>query len=106
MSFVVVWEFRVRPGQENAFEAVYGDDGEWVKLFRQSTDYLRTEFIRDTQNMRRYLTVDVWKSQAAYEAFRNKSGGAYARIDLQCEGLTEMEREMGRFESVPASEKA
>ena len=33
---VVVWEYEVRAGAEAAFEALYGADGAWVALFRDS----------------------------------------------------------------------
>ena len=82
---------------EQAFEAAYGADGGWVRLFCKSPEYVRTELVRDVTERGRYLTIDVWKSGAAYESFRERYGEAYKKIDLLCEGMTEAESELGRF---------
>jgi hypothetical protein len=66
-GYVVIWEFVVRPGREARFERVYGPSGDWVRLFQQDPNHLRTELIRVPGTSRRYLTLDFWKSQSAYE---------------------------------------
>ncbi len=30
--FLILWEFEVKPGEETAFEKVYGPEGQWVEL--------------------------------------------------------------------------
>ena len=70
MAFVIIWEFRVWPGLQRSFEEAYGDGGDWVRLFRQDPAYIRTELIHDVRDGSRYLTLDYWASEAAYEAFR------------------------------------
>jgi len=97
MAYVIVWEFRVRPGMEKQFETAYGRHGEWVKLFRQDPAYIRTELIQDVRDASRYLTLDFWVSEAAYEAFREGRKDEYKSIDARCEQMTEAEREVGRF---------
>jgi heme-degrading monooxygenase HmoA len=97
MAYVVVWEFKVRPRMRKRFEKSYGSHGPWVRLFRQNAAFIRTEVIQDVQDGSRYLTVDFWKSEAAYEAFRKKRKEDYQRIDAVCEQMTEAEREVGRF---------
>ena len=100
MDFAVIWEFRVRSGMEEAFEAAYGPEGDWVRLFRKSPEYVRTELIRDVKDRGRYLTIDVWRSGAAYESFRESNREEYKKIDAVCEAMTEVEREIGRFAGV------
>lgn len=97
MACLIIWEFRVRPGRERLFEQAYGADGAWVRCFRQEHAYIRTDLLRDTHDSGRYLTLDVWESQAAYEAFLPAHTDEYRKIDAQCEALTEREREVGRF---------
>ena len=97
MAYVVVWEFQVRPRMRKSFEKAYGARGAWVNLFRRDPAYIRTEMMHDTRDPSRYLTVDFWKSEAAYEAFRKKRKEDYQRIDDFCEQITEAEREVGRF---------
>jgi quinol monooxygenase YgiN len=100
MAVVIVWEFQVRGGMEREFELAYGAEGEWVKLFRQDKAYLRTELIRDLKEAGRYLTLDFWRSEEAYEAFRQSRKDDYRKIDAQCGELTESEREVRKFQAV------
>jgi quinol monooxygenase YgiN len=100
MDFAIIWEFRVRSGREQAFEAAYGAKGDWVTLFRKSPEYVRTELIRDLNSRGRYLTIDVWTSGAAYESFRESYRVEYKKIDALCAEMTEAEREVGKFAGV------
>jgi heme-degrading monooxygenase HmoA len=97
MAFVIIWEFSVRPGLQKPFEEAYGDGGDWVGLFRQDPAYIRTELVQDVREGTRYLTLDYWASEAAYEAFRASRKDEYKSIDASCEQMTEAEREVGRF---------
>ena len=45
--FVYVWAYRVLPERVDEFRRLYGPDGEWVRLFRQSRGYLSTNLYRD-----------------------------------------------------------
>ena len=99
-AFVVVWEFRVRAGAEAEFERAYGAAGAWVRLFSGDAAYGGTRLVRDASEPRRYLTLDSWESAAAYEAFKKNHVAEYGEIDLECERLTEGEKEIGRFVEV------
>jgi heme-degrading monooxygenase HmoA len=96
-GYLVMWEFLVKPGMEARFEQVYGASGDWARLFRQDDNYLGTELNREHEGSRRYLTLDFWKSEAAYERFREKHLAEYQAIDRQCEDLTESESKLGTF---------
>jgi heme-degrading monooxygenase HmoA len=100
MAYVIIWEFRVRPGMQKPFEQAYGDGGDWVGFFRQDPAYIRTELIHDVHDGNRYLTLDYWASEAAYEVFRESRKGEYGRIDARCGQMTEAEREVGRFSGI------
>jgi heme-degrading monooxygenase HmoA len=99
-GYLMIWEFRVRPGMERQFEEAYGPEGRWVQLFRKSRGYVRTEMNRDAKEPRRYITLDFWVSREAYRKFREVCRTEYAAIDGDCEQLTESETEVGRFERV------
>jgi heme-degrading monooxygenase HmoA len=96
-GYVVIWEFRVKPGMEFAFEKDYGSEGVWARFFATGTGFIRTELTRDSSASRRYITLDFWVSQEAYEKFREKNAEQYHTIDAQCEAMTESEVEIGRF---------
>jgi len=97
-GFVVIWEFQIRQGAELEFEATYGPDGDWVRLFRRDGAFVGTELVRDVENPARYVTFDFWTSREAYENFYERNASEYKKIDAKYEKLTEKEREIGRFE--------
>jgi heme-degrading monooxygenase HmoA len=97
-GYVIVWEFRPRPGVETRFEEAYGHEGVWAKLFQRAEGFLGTALLRDEKDRRRFLTIDSWVSKQAYEAFRAAYRSAYQSLDGECEGLTESENEIGKFE--------
>jgi len=103
VAYVVIWEFRARAGAEAEFEAAYGPDGGWVRLFRRDERYIRTELVRDIESPRRYVTLDYWTSQQAYDEFRIQHAEDYKRIDARCETLTESEELIGKFVTVDAT---
>lgn len=96
-AYIYIWEFEVRPGKEAEFEREYGPEGMWVRLFQGAPGYRETSLLRDPIHPRRYLTIDRWESEAAYQAFRAAHAREYAAIDAKCEGLTVAEREVGHF---------
>jgi heme-degrading monooxygenase HmoA len=103
MAYVIVWEFRVRRGRAKQFEGAYGLHGQWVRLFRRDPAYIRTELIRDVHDASRYLTLDFWVSEEAYQAFRESRRDEYKFIDARCEQMTDEEQEVGRFSGFDTS---
>jgi heme-degrading monooxygenase HmoA len=91
----VLWSYRVLPGREAEFEALYRSDGDWAGLFRRDPAYLGTELLRDTADGSHYLTIDRWHSRAAYEAFLESAAAAYAALDRRGDGLTLEETPIG-----------
>ena len=99
-SYLVIWQFRPRPGLEQLFERAYGPHGPWARLFATAEGFVRTELNRDLKDLRRYLTLDCWASKEAYESFRAKYAAEYAAIDQECEALTDEEKPLGEFSRV------
>ena len=97
--YEIFWEYEVRPEQVAAFEGLYGADGEWVRLFRQADGYVETRLFRDTNRPTRYLTVDRWRSRAAFDAFVEATGSAYAALDRRGGELTVRERRLSTCDS-------
>jgi heme-degrading monooxygenase HmoA len=98
--YLVIWEFRIKPGMRERFESAYGPSGRWVRLFEQGEGYVRTELKRDFKNERVYTALDFWASREAYENFRRQHEAEYREIDAECEDLTECETQVGKFERV------
>ena len=96
-QYVIVWEFRTKAGKEAEFIEKYGPEGVWARFFRQSEGYIRTELVNDVTDHLRFLTLDYWKSQEAFKAFRKQNLAEYERLDKEFEGLTEQETRLGAF---------
>ena len=63
----VVWQFDVKPGQQETFERFYGADSEWAALSRRSRSFLGSSFLRDQAQDTRYLLVEYWSEMVVYE---------------------------------------
>ena len=96
--FVILWEFEAEPHRQREFESAYGPGGSWARLFRKAEGFVATELLRDRETPGRYLTIDRWESQAAFEAFRQRFAAEYEEIDKACESLTRRETLIGRYE--------
>lgn len=99
-NYSYIWEFLAAPDQEGEFARVYGPQGSWVQLFRRARGYLHSELYRDQANPRRFITVDHWESEAAWQAFQSEFSDEYEELDVECERLTVREVQLGRFEPV------
>jgi heme-degrading monooxygenase HmoA len=95
--FVVVWQFEIAEDQVAAFEAAYSPDGTWARLFRSSPSYLGTELLRDAFVPGSYLTVDRWKSEEDFRAFRRDHDQDYEVLDRACDELTRRETRIGAY---------
>ena len=95
--FVVVWQFEIAEEKMAAFEAAYGLDGAWARLFRTSPDYRGTELLRDAYVPGSYLTIDRWASEEAFRAFRKEHDAEYEVLDRECDALTSRETRVGAY---------
>lgn len=99
-GYVVIWEYRVPAESAAAFRRAYGPEGAWCRLFTKAKGYLGTELHEDLTDPERFLTMDRWTSQRAYDAFRARHAAAYAALDRECDRLTAQERLVGAFRPV------
>jgi heme-degrading monooxygenase HmoA len=95
--FVQVWEFTVAPEREAEFVRHYGPDGSWAQFFARDPDYLGTLLLGDAAVPGRFLTLDRWRSQAAFRAFRSANALEYQALDRRFESLCLSERELGAY---------
>jgi len=95
--FVVVWQFEISEENVSAFEAAYGPQGAWAQLFRSSPNYLGTELLRDAYIPLTYLTIDRWKSEDDFRAFRKDHDPEYESLDRSSDALTSRETRIGAY---------
>jgi heme-degrading monooxygenase HmoA len=97
---VLAWEFEVAPDQRDAFERRYGPEGDWARLFARADGFLGTRLLRDTGTSGCYVTLDAWRSEADWQAFRARFAAEYAALDRDCEALTTREARLGAFTDI------
>jgi|SRR5690606_27727787 len=98
--FVVIWEYKIKPGNADHFEQAYGPDGEWAQFFRQSKDFIGTELMKGIEASRSYVTIDRWTSEQAYVNFIEKHKAEYESLDDVLTPLTEFETKLGWYNSL------
>lgn len=95
MSYHIVWGYETDQARRADFEAVYGAEGDWERLFRQGDGYLGTELFRDASGAPRYVTVDRWVSRGSFDAFRLRFAAEYSALDQRAGLLTSRETFLG-----------
>ena len=97
IMFIVIWQFEIAEEKVAAFEAAYGPEGDWARLFRSSPEYRGTELLRDAYIPGSYLTIDRWTSEDAFRAFRKEHDADYETLDRACDALTQKETRIGAY---------
>ena len=93
--YLIIWEYRIKPGCEGAFEKDYGADGVWVRFFQKGAGYIKTTLHKNLEKERSYFTFDYWDSEQRYKEFSQAHADEYAAIDRACDELTEIEVKHG-----------
>ena len=99
--YTILWEFHVPQDRRAAYEAAYGPNGAWARLFAQGEGFIGVELLRCT-GQGRYITVDRWRSRVDFEAFKRKFGDAYEALNTELEHLKARERRIGAFDAAAA----
>jgi heme-degrading monooxygenase HmoA len=89
-----VWEYDVPEAVRSEFERVYGCDGDWAQLFASSDGFHGTELFRSLSDPGRYLTVDRFLDDDAWQAFMSRHREAYRLLGDATDNLTSEQREL------------
>jgi hypothetical protein len=99
--FVRVWDYEVPVRAQPAFRAGYPSQGDWTELFGRAEGYLGTELYRDADRHDHFLTVDRWRTERDWHAFRERFGADYAALDARFDGVATEERALFEGSSAP-----
>jgi hypothetical protein len=102
----IMWQFDVKNGRENDFEQLYGVDGEWTKLNRQTRSYLGTSFLRDQNRSSRYIIIEYWSEMIVYEEYRAYRSDAIASFERHRRALVESVEPLGIFTALNVPDRA
>jgi heme-degrading monooxygenase HmoA len=103
LTYAIVWEFVAAAQQTADFEAAYGSDGPWARLFQRAPGFVETKLLRCEDRAGRYLTIDRWASLEAFEDFKRAFASDYQALDAQLEALTSTEVRLGGFDECTAA---
>jgi heme-degrading monooxygenase HmoA len=97
--FVYIWEYIVKEEYLTEFNSAYGPYGDWVKLFKKADGYIATDLHQDTSNLKRFVTIDFWKTKNDKDNFLNQFYKEYKLLDEKCEKFTTSEKLLGNYNS-------
>jgi quinol monooxygenase YgiN len=92
--FIRIWHFRVTSANAAAFREAYGPSADWDRLFRLAQGYLGTELFESVETPGAFVTIDRWRDQAAWDAFRLDHDAAYRALDAACAPLADEEQQV------------
>ncbi len=93
----IVYEFLIKEGASGQFELLYGPGGAWSKLFAQWSGFRGTTVLRDANNPRRYLTIDLWETVGQWEQALSERETEYTDLETTFGEWVESKIEVGTF---------
>jgi quinol monooxygenase YgiN len=102
----IVWQFDVKRGHENEFEQLYGADGEWTQVNRQTRSYLGSSFLRDQSRTSRYVVVEYWSEMLVYEQHRAYRSDMIDSLEQRREALIDSVEPLGVFSALDVPDRS
>jgi heme-degrading monooxygenase HmoA len=93
----VIWEYVIKEAARAEFELAYGPGGAWSRLFARCPGFRGTTVLRDTENPRRYVAIEIWKTEAQREQALAESRAEYADLEARLGEWTKSRTEVGTF---------
>lgn len=101
----VMWQFDVKKGREDEFEKLYGADGEWTALNRQTRSYLGSSFLRDQGRPSRYLLTEYWSEMLVYEEHRASREAKMDAIEARRAELVDAMEPLGIYSALDVPDR-
>jgi heme-degrading monooxygenase HmoA len=92
-----VWEVVVKEQSRGQFELSFGPGGAWSKLFAKSPGFRGITLLRDMQDPRHYLVVDIWDSEIQREQSLAEHKAEHEELQAALGAWTESVTELGAY---------
>jgi quinol monooxygenase YgiN len=102
----IMWQFDVKKGREAEFEQLYGADGEWTAMTRNTRSYLGSSFLRDQNRSARYILIEYWSEMVVQERHRAYGSEAIASLEGRRTALVESVEPLGIFTALDVPDRA
>ena len=101
----IMWQFDVKAGHEDEFEQLYGVDGPWTAMNRQTRSYLGSSFLHDQNRPSRYIVIEYWSEMLVSESTRGTRVAALAAVEASRTALIEAVEPLGIFTALDVPER-
>jgi heme-degrading monooxygenase HmoA len=101
----IMWQFDVKNGRETEFEQLYGVDGEWTVMNRQSRSYLGTSFLHDQNGLSRYIVIEYWSEMIVYERHQASRSAMVDALKARSRTLVESVEPLGIFTALDVPDR-
>lgn len=101
----VMWQFEVAAGRDAEFETLYGVEGPWTALNRQTRSYLGTSFLKDQAQPSRYVVVEYWSEMLVYDKHRASHAEALAAFEQRRSALIQSVEPLGVFTALDVPDR-
>jgi len=101
----IMWQFDVKKGREKDFENLYGVDGDWTALNRQTRSYLGSSFLRDQNQSSRYLVIEYWSEMLVYEQHRASRSAMIDSIEARRAELIDVVEPLGIYSALDVPDR-
>jgi quinol monooxygenase YgiN len=101
----IAWRFTVKSGQETEFEQLFGSDGEWNVLNRQTRSFLGSSFLRDQNQPTHYILIEYWSEMVVSEQHRKYRRDAMSDLEQRRDALVETIEPLGVFTALNVPER-
>lgn len=102
----IVWKFQVKDGQQDAFERLYGVDGDWSRVNRMTRSFLGTSFLRNQNDPSQYLVTEYWSEMLVYEQQRAKAAATFQAVEKMRAALVQSIEPLGVFTALDVPDRA
>ena len=101
----IVWQFEIKNGRQTEFEQLYGVDGEWTAMNRQTRSYLGSSFLHDQNRSSRYVVIEYWSEMIVYEHHRASRSAAIATLEERSKMLVDSVEPLGIFTALDVPDR-
>jgi len=102
----IMWQFEVREGRGAEFEKMYGVEGEWTTMNRQTRSYLGSSFLHDQNRASRYILIEYWSEMLVYEQHRSYRSSARAAFEARRTTVVESVEPLGVFTALDVPDRS
>ena len=102
----IMWQFDVKDERRAEFEELYGVDGEWATMNRQTRSYLGSSFLRDQNRSSRYVVIEYWSEMVVYEQHRAYRSDVIEALEARLAEIVKSIEPVGVFTALDVPDRS